>query len=55
MKLLTALMGKLSIPYLTSVNGREALNAYRRDPSSFLVILMDMYIKPMGKRSTRDT
>jgi CheY-like chemotaxis protein len=37
-----ALMRKLPIPHLTSVNGREALDTYRANPSSFLLILCDM-------------
>lgn len=42
MKLLVALMRKLNYKFLCATNGREALDIYREQPLSILVILMDI-------------
>ena len=47
MKLLTALMRKLGLPYECAANGREALDTYRRSPSKFFLILMDISMPVM--------
>lgn len=41
-KLLVALMRKLKQRYVCAVNGREALDTYRKTPGAFFLILMDM-------------
>ena len=41
-QLLIALMHKLELHYVCAINGREALDSYRDNPHSFLLILMDM-------------
>lgn len=42
LQLLMALMHKLKRKYICAIHGREALEAYRANPSSFFLILMDM-------------
>ena len=53
MKLLVALAKKLKLPYQCAVNGREALDLYRKSPSGFFLILMDLSMPVMdGHTST---
>ncbi|QIW96615.1 hypothetical protein AMS68_002133 [Peltaster fructicola] len=59
MKLLIALLRKLRLPYQCAVNGREAVDLYRQEHSSFSLVLMDMSMPVMdgftATRKIRDT
>lgn len=48
MKLLTALVSKLKMPYERATNGREAVHAFRASPPhTFLLVLMDINMPVM--------
>lgn len=47
-------MRKLKQRYICAVNGREALDAYRRTPGAFFLILMDMSMVSRRRGSSLD-
>jgi CheY-like chemotaxis protein len=47
MKLLVAFMKKLNTPYHCAINGREAVDIYRRSSASIFLVLMDMNMPTM--------
>ncbi|EXL39750.1 hypothetical protein FOCG_17661 [Fusarium oxysporum f. sp. radicis-lycopersici 26381] len=54
LKMLTHFMRKLQKPYLTAVNGQEAVNAYKETPGQFKCVLMDISMPVMdGLEATR--
>lgn len=54
LKVLSAFMRKFARPYEAAMNGKEALDAYIRNPAQFAVILMDISMPVMdGLEATR--
>ncbi|KAH8169165.1 histidine kinase-, DNA gyrase b-, and HSP90-like ATPase domain-containing protein [Sarocladium implicatum] len=54
LNVLAAYMAKLKFNYVTAVNGKEALETYKREPSQFTAILMDVSMPVMdGLEATR--
>lgn len=54
LNVLAAYMKKLKLSYVTAVNGKEALDAYTKEPARFAAILMDVSMPVMdGLEATR--
>lgn len=54
LKILSAYMHKLGLPYQTATNGQEAVDAFVREPSRFRCVFMDISMPVMdGCQATR--